>query len=84
MKRIRLTKHAKLQCSERGAAETEVHTAVEKGLREPAMMGRIICKYNFSFKGIWQGKSYSIKQVAPIIKEETDEIVVITVYTFYF
>jgi uncharacterized protein YuzE len=27
---------------------------------------------------------YAIKQVAPIIKEEANEIVVITVYTFYF
>jgi len=25
-----------------------------------------------------------VKQVAPVIKEEQDEIVVITVYTFYF
>jgi hypothetical protein len=30
------------------------------------------------------GKLYRIKQVAPVIKEETNEIVVITVYTFYF
>ena len=27
---------------------------------------------------------YAIKQVAPVIKEESQEIVVITVYTFYF
>ena len=27
---------------------------------------------------------YPIKQVAPVIKEEDDEIIVITVYTFYF
>jgi hypothetical protein len=27
---------------------------------------------------------YAIKQVAPVIKEEPDEIVVISVYTFFF
>jgi len=32
----------------------------------------------------WQGKFYAIKQVAPVIKEDDREIVVITVYTFYF
>jgi len=32
----------------------------------------------------WQGSQYAIKKVAPIIKEETDKIVVITVCTFYF
>ena len=32
----------------------------------------------------WNGRRYAIKQVAPVIKEETNEIVVITVSTFYF
>ena len=32
----------------------------------------------------WQDKFYAIKQVAPVVKEEANEIVVITVYTFYF
>jgi hypothetical protein len=36
------------------------------------------------FNRKWQGKHYAIKQVAPVIKEELDEIIVITVYTFYF
>jgi hypothetical protein len=39
---------------------------------------------NFAFGQTWQGRSYAIKQVAPVIKEEATEIVVITVYTFYF
>jgi hypothetical protein len=33
---------------------------------------------------MWQGQPYAIKQVALIIKEEANEIVVITVYSFYF
>jgi len=43
-----------------------------------------MCRYNFLFNRKWQGKHYAVKQVAPIIKEESNEIVVITVYTFYF
>ncbi len=84
MKPIRLTKNARQQCLDRGASEEEVVQAVEQGTREPAKRGRELCRYNFAFGGTWQGHSYAIKQVVPVIKEETAEIVVITVYTFYF
>ncbi len=84
MKRIRLTRHAKEQARERGASEAEVREAVSKGSREPAKRGREMCRYNFPFERTWQGKMYPIKQVAPVIQEEAKEIVVITVYTFYF
>jgi len=33
---------------------------------------------------LWSGLYYSIKQVATVIAEFDDEIVVNTVYTFYF
>lgn len=84
MKLIRLTKHAREQANERGANEAEIKEAITKGSREPAKYGRQLCRYNFSFGRNWQGEHYPIKQVAPIIKEGPDEIVVITVYTFYF
>lgn len=84
MKPIRLTRHAAEQCVERGATATEVCYAVEHGSREPAKHGRTLCRCNFSHNGLWQGNHYAIKQVAPIIKEELDEIVVISVYTFFF
>lgn len=84
MKAIRLTRHAREQAVERGATEAEVKDAVRKGSREPAKHGRELCRYNFAFGRPWQGRPYAIKQVAPVIKEEAGEIVVITVYTFYF
>lgn len=84
MKRIRLTKHARDQCKERGATEAEVCHAIEHGLREPAKLGRELSRFNFDFGQTWQGRYYAIKQVAPVIREESSEIVVITVYTFYF
>ena len=84
MKLIRLTKHAKEQARERGASEAEVREAIVKGSREPAKRGRELCRYNVTYGRPWQGKVYAIKQVAPIIMEKPREIVVITVYTFYF
>jgi hypothetical protein len=32
----------------------------------------------------WQGKRYASKQVAPVVVEDETEVVVVTVYTFYF
>jgi hypothetical protein len=84
MKPIRLTQHAIDQCKERGTNEIEVRQAIQQGSREPAKKGRELCRFNFPYGQSWQGNYYPIKQVAPVIKEEADEIVVITVYTFYF
>ena len=84
MKLIRLTKTAREQANERGTNEAEIKEAIMKGSREPAKHGRQLCRYNFSFGKNWHGEHYPIKQVAPVIKEGLNEIVVITVYTFYF
>jgi len=84
MKPVRFSRHAEGQARERGTTTAEVVAAIRKGAREPAKHGRELCRYNFAFRRKWQGKPYAIKQVAPVIKEEADEIVVITVYTFYF
>lgn len=84
MKPIRLTKHPQEQCAKRGATEAEVRQAIEQGSREPAKLGRELCRFNFAFGQPWQGNVYVIKQVVLIIKEEPNKIVVITVYMFYF
>lgn len=84
MKPVRLTKHALEQCQERGATPGEVSQAIERGTREQAKMNRTLCRLNFMYDDSWQGTRYSVKQVAPVIVEEPDEIVVVTVYTFYF
>ncbi|MBF0245137.1 MAG: DUF4258 domain-containing protein [Planctomycetes bacterium] len=84
MKAIRLTRHAQEQALERGTDEQEVIAAIRLGLREPARSNRQLCRYNFPFGRTWGGKAYAIKQVSPVIVEEQHEIVVITVYTFFF
>lgn len=84
MKPIRLTKHATEQCEERGATEDEVREAIRTGNKEQAEKGRMLARLNFQFNDVWSGKVYPIKQVAPVFVESEKEIVVVTVYTFYF
>jgi len=38
---------------------------------------------NFPFNGEWNRKIYATKRVRPIFVEEANEIVVVTVYTYY-
>jgi hypothetical protein len=84
MNAIRLTRHAQEQCIERGTNESEVIEAIRTGICSPAKKERFRYQANFQYGSEWQGKFYAIKQVAPVIVEEEAEIVVITVYTFYF
>jgi hypothetical protein len=84
MKTIRLTAHAREQCEERGATEAEIKQAIGIGAREPAKCGRFMYRLNFQYSAEWQGKFYAIKQVAPVVAEAQNEIIVVTVYTFYF
>ena len=41
------------------------------------------CRKVFPFDREWNGKRYASKEVRPIFVEEADEIVVVTVYTYY-
>ena len=82
-KAIHFSQHAITQWAERGATKDEVENAIRNGTKENAPGDRDVYKMNFQFNAIWNGKYYSVKQVAPIVKEN-HEIIVITVYTFYF
>ena len=83
MKPVRLTFHAREQCEERGATEEEVRQAIATGAREAANRGRFMYRQNFQYNAAWQGKFYAIKQVAPVVVEAQNEIIVVPVYTFY-
>jgi hypothetical protein len=84
MKPIRFSQHAREQMLERGASEDEVSETIRTGEEVPAKHGRRGYRKNFQYDHIWSGRTYAIKQVLPIVAEEADELVVITVYTFYF
>ena len=83
-KPIRLSKHAQLQCIERGVKIDEVIDAIKNGTIEPAKNNWLQSKENYQYNDYWNGTFYPIKQVAPVFVNEEDEIVVITVYSFYF
>ncbi len=45
---------------------------------------RFMARLNLQYGRSWAGNIYPIKQVAPVFVVEELEIVVVTVYTFYF
>ncbi len=81
---IRLTKHAHEQCHERGTTEIEIIEAIRDGEWEEAKNSRFMARLNLQYGRSWAGNIYPIKQVAPVFVVEELEIVVVTVYTFYF
>lgn len=84
MKPIQFSKHALEQMAERGAEESEVIEAIRTGERVPAKKSRQGYRKNFQYNRSWGDQTYAIKQVLAIIAEESNALVVVTVYTFYF
>ncbi len=83
-KPVRLSGHARQQLRFRGASEVEVIESIQNSQWEKAERGRLECKKDFPYNSVWNKKYYSTKQVRPIFVEESEEIVVITVYVYYF
>jgi len=83
-KPVEISPHAREKMLDRGAKESEVLAAVRAARCEPARKGRVLFRKNFAFQSWWRGKRYAVKQVAPLVAEEPDRLVVVTVFTFYF
>jgi hypothetical protein len=82
MKPIRLSGHARSYCASRGfTAEEE---AIRGGSWAKAELGRLEARRDFPFNAEWNGRRYATKQVRPIFVDEPNEIVVVTVYTYYY
>ncbi len=84
MKPIRLSAHARQQLRFRGVTEQEVIDAILSEPWGPAELGRLERRKNYIFGREWNGKEYATKQVRPVFVEESAEIVVVTVYSYYF
>jgi len=84
MKPIRLTKHAQSYFEKRGFSEDEVIKAIQESEWMTGDSGKLECRLNLDYKSDWNKKYYDIKQIRPIFVEEDEEIVVITVYTYFF
>ena len=84
MKPIRFSKHALAYTASRGFTVAEVEEAIRTCPWGTAGLGRLDCRKDFAFGRDWNGNVYAIKQVRPVFVDEPGEIVVITVYTYYF
>lgn len=84
MKAVRLTAHALGYVQSRGFTIPEVKDAILSTPWEPAERGKLECHKEYPFDAVWNGEHYATKQVRPVFVEEELEIVVITVYTYYY
>ena len=83
-KPIRLSGHASGYRSRRGFTKAEVETTIRTSRWLLAQRNRLEATMDFPFNDDWNGKRYATKRVRSVFVEEADEIVVITVYTYYF
>ena len=81
---IEFSPHAKEKMLDRGATAADVVDAIHMGSSEPVRKGRIMFRKNFTFDRQWREKHYAVKQVAPVVAEEPDRLVVVTVFVYYF
>jgi Domain of unknown function (DUF4258) len=83
-RRIRLSGHAQGYLQRRGFTEAEVIETIRQGSWAKARGGRLEATMDFAYNDVWNGTYYATKRVRPIFVEEPDEIVVVTVYTYFF
>ena len=83
-KPIRLSRHAKEQLAYRGGSEEELFETIRTSKWGPAERGRLECQKDFPYHKAWNDKHYRQKQIKPIFVDEETEIVIVTVYVYYF
>ncbi|MBV8845249.1 MAG: DUF4258 domain-containing protein [Bryobacterales bacterium] len=84
MKPVVLTRHARDRCIQRGATEADVIAAIRTGSRESAQRGLWLYRLNLEYNRAWGDNTFAVQQVVPVVDEEQERFVVITVYVFYF
>lgn len=84
MKPVVITAHARRRIADRGTTEEDVVRAIRTGRREAAQRGLFLYRLNIEYRREWDGRHYAVQQVAPVVADEPDRIVVVTVYTFYY
>lgn len=84
LKPIRLSVHARGHMARRGFTEAEVEETIRLGGWLPTGVSRWEAAKEFHFNTVWNGRVYATKRVRPIFVETATEIVVVTVYTYFF
>jgi hypothetical protein len=70
--------------SGRGTTFEELSETISTSVWEPAESDRLECRKDFVYGREWNGKVYATKQVRPIFVDNANEIVVVTIYVYYF
>lgn len=83
-KPIRLSNHARGYLARRGFTESEVAETIRLGRWRSTHQGRWEASREFAYNRDWNGRFYATKRVRPIFVEKATEIVVVTVYTYFF
>jgi hypothetical protein len=83
-KPIRLSEHAAGYLGRRGFTVSEVEETIQTSEWRPAELRRLEAINDLPFSSRWNGAYYTTKRVRPIFVEEPSEIVVVTVYTYFF
>ena len=84
MKPIRLSAHAAGYVSQRGFTVTEVEEAIRTCPWSAVPKNRRECRKEFPFGRDWNETFYATKRVRPIFVETATEIIVVTVYTYFY
>lgn len=82
-KPICLIAHAASSLDRRGFTVAEVEATIRGSLWMPARNHRLQATRDFAFDDEWNGKRFATKRVRPVLVEEADEIVVVTVDTYF-
>jgi hypothetical protein len=83
-KPIRLSGHASEYLRRRGFTVADVEETIRSGDWLQAKSDRLEASKDFPFDGEWNGRYYATKRVRAVFVDEAVEIVVVTVYTYYF
>lgn len=86
MRPVRLSTHALSYVVKRGFTVAEVEETIATMPWKPAEQGvnRLECAKEFPFNHYWNRKLYSTKQVRPVFADDHLEILVVTVYAYYY
>ncbi|MEW6170723.1 MAG: hypothetical protein AB1472_04115 [Candidatus Omnitrophota bacterium] len=79
-----MSSHAKIRSVSRGASEGEIIETIKTSVWQKAELNKLSCFKDFVFENTWNNKFYKVKQIKPIFIEEENQIIVITVYVYYF
>jgi hypothetical protein len=83
-KPIRLSVHARGYLERRGFTETAVKETITDSAWQPARNDRLEAVKDFPYDSDWNGRHYATKRLRAIFVAEANEIVVVTVYTYFF